>query len=150
MRRQTRQGVALLTSSVGWGCWDHNDFDGFHFHFDMDAGHGCQHSTCHLVIVMLDVSVVGQKEEVVYIWCIGCDLVVVLGCLKLLGCCSQSYSDKDDAGAVACFHCCNCSGGSVDDVVHCCFHQADSGCCWESVHFGFGCGIGYDENNVSV
>ena len=116
----------------------------------MDAGCDCRHSTYCLVVLMLDVSVVGQKGEVVYIWYVSCDLVVVLGCLKLLGCCLRSYGDKDDVGAVTCSCCCSCSGGSIDNVVHCCFRQANGGCCWESVHVGYGCRIGYDENNMSV
>ena len=116
----------------------------------MDVGCCCRHSTYHLVIVMLGISVVGQKGEVVYIWYVGCDLVAVLGCLRWLGCCSWSYGGMDDVGIVACFHCCNCAVRSVDDVVCCCFCHADDGCCSKSFHVGFGCRIGYDENNVFV
>ena len=99
---------------------------------------------------MLGISVVGWRGEVVDIRYGSCGLVVVLDCLRWLGCCWWSYGGTDDVGIVACFHCGNCVVRSIDDVVHCCFHQFDGGCCLKCFRFGSGCGIGYDENGVFV
>ena len=136
---------------AGRNCCGHNGHVGIHCHSHVIDGHGYQHNTCHFGIVWLDASVAGQEGEVACIWYGSCDLVVVHSCSRLHSCCClQCFSDKDDVGAGAWFHCCTGLGESIDDAAHGCSHQADDGGCLGNVHIGLGCGSGYDENDMSV